>query len=333
MGRPPKIELSPEEESTLRMWVGSGKTRERLALRARVVLLAAEGLSAKRISGEVALSWQNCMKWRKRFMESGLDGLYDNYRSGAPRSISEEERGRLIALAGSAPGEGRSRWSLARLSAASGLNVASVRRILAETPLNPPKPASWDGRGSAPEFAAKEAAILGVYLSPQEHALVFGVYGKPGAEALEGAAPGFSPIGPRSLRPGKNWRVSLLAALSVHDGAAEAAGAGGVHYFLDFLKRVYRRSTGWELHVIADDPAGPGQAAAATWVRTKRRLQVHWMPPRASWLSLMELWFRIFVREVPEDGPWTSKKELTDQIISRVKTCSGSWSRPFRWTC
>ena len=338
MSRPLKIELSPEEESTLRMWVGSGKTQERLALRARVILLAAEGLSVKRISGEVALSWQNCMKWRKRFLESGLDGLYDHERSGAPRSISAEERNSLIALARSAPDEGHSRWSLGQLSEASGHSISTVRRILAETPLNPPKTASWRGRSIAPEFVEKRTAILGLYLSPLEQALVLGVDEKAEVEVLDGTAPLFPPAGPRPLTPKRNWRASLLAALSVHDGsvvvngAAEGSGSNGSRNFLDFLKRVYRRYPGWELHVIVDDPAGPGQAVAAPWVRTKRRFRVHWTPPRASWLSHLEVWFKIFAREVPDEGLWTSKNELIDQIMSRVKACNDSWAKPFQWT-
>ena len=133
MGRVLKVELSEEEEVTLRMWAGAGRGHERMAQRARVILLAAQGWSVKRISGEVALSWQNCLKWRKRFLESGLDGLYDNKRCGAPRLISEEERERLKALAssaaGNAAGSGPGRRSLRQLSEASGHSISTVWRI------------------------------------------------------------------------------------------------------------------------------------------------------------------------------------------------------------
>ena len=185
MSRALKVELSEEENATLRMWAGLGKNQERLALRARVILLAAQGLSLARISAEVSLSWQNCLKWRKRFLESGLDGLYDNKRCGAPRSISAEERESLKALAGSgAAGGGPGRRSLRQLSEASGHSISTVWRILGESQ---PKPAL--GRGLAPEFAEKQAAVLGFYLSPREHALVIGVYEKAGSPFYAPAPP------------------------------------------------------------------------------------------------------------------------------------------------
>ncbi|MCL2029897.1 MAG: IS630 family transposase, partial [Deltaproteobacteria bacterium] len=115
------------------------------------------------------------------------------------------------------------------------------------------------------------------------------------------------------------------------EGAAEEAGNKGRRGFLDFLKRVYRRFPGWELHVMADAPMA--DAPAGPWLASKRRLRVHYLPQRAFWLNHMEVWLKVFAREAPGGGLWADKEELTGQIMARIKASPDSWAKPFRWTC
>lgn len=133
------IELSDEEAKTLKMWANAGKTEQRIALRARVILYAAEGFTLKEIEEKTGLGWQSCLKWRKRFLIYGLDGLQDKPRGGRPREISQEERLEVQALACMEPDDGSNRWTLSKLATATGLGKTTVHRILNEGDIKPHK--------------------------------------------------------------------------------------------------------------------------------------------------------------------------------------------------
>ena len=121
-----QIELTQEQESTLKMWANSGKTEQRLALRAKVILLSAQGVGVKGIQERIGLHWQSCLKWRKRFRDSGVDGLYDKAGRGRPQEIAPEERTGIIALACTAPVDGSTRWSVRKLAGATGYGKSTV---------------------------------------------------------------------------------------------------------------------------------------------------------------------------------------------------------------
>ena len=131
------LTLTESEEKTLKMWAGAGKTEQRMAQRAKVILLSVAGLSLPEISRKTGLSTQNASKWRIRFMAQRLEGLRDAPRSGKPPVISPEKRLEVLEIATRTPPDGSTRWSEAKLSRATGLSKATVHRILTEGASNP----------------------------------------------------------------------------------------------------------------------------------------------------------------------------------------------------
>jgi len=189
MGTRVRVELTADQAATLTMWAGSGKTEQRMALRARVILLAAQGNILASISERTGLSVRICLKWRKRFLEKGLAGLRDKEGRGRPRTISSEERGKVIAMACTTPVDGSSRWSVRKLAEATGHGKSTVQKILAEGAIKPHKTKCWCGKSPDPEFEEKQAAIIGLYMNLPENALVLCVDEKSQIQALDRTQP------------------------------------------------------------------------------------------------------------------------------------------------
>ena len=333
-----RVELSDDERATLKMWVGSGTSEQRIAGRSRVILCAAEGLSLEEIARRTGLSRQSCLKWRKRFVAHRLDGLRDRARSGRPAVIGADAKLRVTVLATTIPPDGSGRWSVRKLARATGVSSATVSRILREGALKPHKTAYWCGRSPDPEFEEKQAAILGLYLDPPDHALVLSVDEKSQIQALDRTQPELP------MKPGKPKRQThtykrhgttcLLAALAVHEGTVDARCVDRHTHreFLAFLRHLYRKYPRRHLHVIVDNFSAHKHKDVTDWAARRRRLTLHFTPTYASWLNQIEIWFGIFTRDVIRGGIWHSKKHLVDQILHYVKCYNEQRAKPFAWT-
>lgn len=336
-GRRTIIELTEDQRATLRMWAGARKGERRLAERAQVILLSAEGVTVEQIAARTGLSATACSKWRKRFAAQGLDGLRDLPRSGRPRTIDPAKRLSVVALASSKPTDGSTRWSVRKLARATGLGVASVHQILQAGQLKPHRTDYWCGRSPDPEFAEKQAAILGLYLNPPTHALVLCVDEKSQIQALDRTQPELPMRRGQARRLTATYRrhgtVCLLAALAVHSGqvVGRCVDRNDHEVFLRFLKALYRQNPGREIHVILDNLSVHKHAKVLDWARRRKRLTLHFTPTYASWLNQVEIWFNIFTRDVLKGGVWRSKAELVGQIMDYIRNYSDR-ARPFRWT-
>lgn len=333
-----KVELTEEQAATLRMWAGSGKTEQRIALRSRVILLAANGLKLKDIAVETGLNWQSCLKWRKRFLANGLEGLLDKAGRGRPLTISPEERVSVVALACTTPPDGSTRWSVRKLAEVTGHSKSAVQKILAEGAIKPHKTKYWCGKSPDPEFAEKQAAIIGLYMNPPENALVLSVDEKSQIQALDRTQPllPMRPGTPKRLTATykRNGTTCLLAALAVHAGTIEGRCVESSNHeeFLKFLKLLYRKFPGKHLHVIVDNLAVHKHQKVMDWIGSKRRMTLHFTPTYSSWLNQVEIWFNIFARDVLKDGVWRSKQQLVGQIMEYIKSYNELWAKPFKWT-
>lgn len=145
MGARVQVQLTEEQAATLKMWAASGKTEQRMALRAKVILSAAEGLSLKDIEAKTGLNWQSCLKWRKRFLAQGIEGLKDQPGRGRPQVISAEERAKVVALACTTPVDGSNNWSVRKLAEATGYGKSTIQKILSEGAIKPHKTDYWCG--------------------------------------------------------------------------------------------------------------------------------------------------------------------------------------------
>lgn len=333
-----KVELTEGQAATLRMWAGSGKTEQRIALRSKVILLAANGLKLKDIAVETGLNWQSCLKWRKRFLANGLEGLMDKAGRGRPLSISPEERVSVVALACTTPPDGSTRWSVRKLAEATGHSKSAVQKILTAGAIKPHKTKYWCGKSPDPEFAEKQAAIIGLYMNPPENALVLSVDEKSQIQALDRTQPllPMRPGTPKRLTATykRNGTTCLLAALAVHAGTVEGRCVESSNHeeFLKFLKLLYRKFPGKHLHVIVDNLAVHKHQKVMDWIGSKRRMTLHFTPTYSSWLNQVEIWFNIFARDVLKDGVWRSKQQLIGQIMEYIKSYNQLWAKPFKWT-
>jgi len=332
------VEVPAEDEVTLRTWAAARKGERRLWQRAQVVLRSAAGEGVSAIGTATGLSPQAVSRWRRRYLEAGLPGLLDEPRAGRPPQITPEARLAVIALATSMPPDGASRWSVRRLAMQAGIAPSSVHRILREGQLRPHRTTYWCGRSPDPEFEAKQAAILGLYLDPPTGALVVCVDEKSQIQALDRTQPELP------MRAGDERRLTatykrhgttcLLAALAVHSGevTGRCVTRNDHETFLRFLKALYRAHPHTELHVILDNLSVHKHEDVLAWAAKRRRLQLHFTPTYASWLNQVEIWFGIFARDVLKDGVWHSKAELIAQIMTYIRGYSAQRAKPFRWT-
>jgi putative transposase len=332
------FELSEEERTTLKMWVGGHRTEQRYSRRAQVILLSGEGRTLWEISAGSGLSENNCLKWRKRFLESRLEGLSDRPRQGRPPRITPWERAQVVRLACERPLNGANAWSVRELARVTGLGSTTVHRILKETAIKPHKIHHWCGKSPDPEFEPKQAEIIGLYLAPPDNAVVLSVDEKSQIQALDRTQPGLP------LRPGnpkrltatytRNGTTCLLAALTVHEGTihGRCVDNNNRHTFLAFLKSLYRAHPLKDLHVIVDNLPLHKHPDVMDWVSRRRRLTLHFTPTYASWLNQIEIWFNIFSRDVVKGGVWKSKKELVDQIMFYIRRYNRDRAHPFTWT-
>ena len=254
------IELTEEEREVLARRVRATTTPSRDVLRARIVLLAAQGRRNDQIAPQMGVSTAVVSRWRTRFARHGMAGLQDAPRSGRPEQYDEATERRLLAKLDEPPPSGWARWNGTLLAKALGLHPRYVWRMLAKHDISLERRRSWCV-STDPEFAPKAAEIVGLYLAPPENAVVICVDEKPHIQALE-RAQGYLRLSDGKTLTGfsheykRHGTSTLFAALEVATGMVKAG-----HYrrrrrreFLDFLNEVVRDySPNVELHVILDN--------------------------------------------------------------------------------
>ena len=339
MARPrTDLGLTDDERATLTMWTRAGKTENRLVQRALTVLMFVAGVPWAEITARTGLSRANGDKWVRRFRPSRLDGLKDLPRAGRPARYSALEKVSVTALACSAPPVGYTNWSQRQLAQTSGLSKSTVNRILNEAEVKPHKIDYWCGRSPDPEFEPKQATVVGLYIDPPENALVLAIDEKTQMQAIDRTQLELP------LMPGKPRRQTatytrhgttcLLAALAVHGGHVDGRCVERHTHeeFLAFLKYLYRKYPHKQLHVICDNLSTHKHTAVKEWAARRRRLTIHFTPTYASWLNQVEIWFRIFSRDVIRGGTWPSKQSLVQQIIAYIDQYNQTRAKPFAWT-
>lgn len=337
MGKSKPLHVTEDQRKTLELWVRCPTTEQRLAQRAKVVLLREEGLPWRVIEERAGLAQNNGLKWCRRFREDGIAGLQDRPRSGKPPTITPETKARVIALACSEAPENRQRWTEQMIADEVGISQKSVNIILTKAKIKPHKTEYWCGNSPDPEFQAKSAAITGLYMNPPDNALVLCVDEKSQIQALDRTQPTLD------LRAGDNRKLTstykrngttcLLAALSVHEGTVDGRCVDRNSHteFLAFLKALYRKHPGREIHVICDNFSAHKHQKVKDWVKSRRRLTLHFTPTYASWLNQIEIWFSILARQRLKDAVWRSKQELVKAILEYIKDYNKT-GKPFIWT-
>jgi transposase len=323
------------DELKLGALVRSSTVEAGLAQRARIVLLAAEGLPNAEIARRVGMTRPTVIQWRNRYASGGIAALGDLDRSGRPPVI--DDAAVVIATLQSPPESlGVTHWSARLLAKHLGISFASVARIWRDWNLQPWRRETFKF-STDPELDAKVRDVVGLYLNPPDKAVVVCIDEKTQVQALDRTAP----ILP--MRPGlpekathdyiRHGTTSLFAALEVATGkVTDACYQRHTHaQFLDFLKLVAKCYPRVKLHIVADNYATHKHPAVKAWLARNPRISMHFTPTSGSWLNLVEVFFGIITRQAIRRGTFTSVKDL----IAAIETFIDGWNQrcePFVWT-
>jgi transposase len=315
--------------------VRSSTVEAGLAQRARIVLLAAQGVPNAEIARRVGVSRPTVIQWRNRYEAGGISALGDLDRSGRPPVIDDVA---VVVATVQAPPEawGVTHWSARLLGKHLGISFASVARIWREWNLQPWRRETFKF-STDPELDAKVRDVVGLYLNPPDKAVVVCIDEKSQIQALDRTAP-ILPI-----RPGlpekathdyvRHGTTTLFAALEVATGkVTDACHPRHTHAeFLAFLKQVAKAYPRVPLHVVADNYATHKHPAVQAWLAKHPRVRMHFTPTSGSWLNLVEVFFGIITRQAIRRGTFTSVKDL----IAAIETFIDAWNdrcQPFVWT-
>jgi transposase len=334
---PTALELSEAERAELQGWSRRRKTAQALALRARIVLRAAEGLSNTAIADGLGVAKHTVGKWRERFARDRLDGLRDEPRSGAPRTVTDERIADLLVRTLEAAPENATHWSTRSMAAACGLSPATVHRVWRAFGLKPHRVEGFQ-LSSDPEFVEKVRDIVGLYLSPPDRALVLCVDEKTEIQALEPT----QPVLP--MRPGRPERrtsgyvrhgtSSLFAALDVAAGKVigRCYRRHRAEEFRDFLEAVDAAvPADVEVHVVLDNASIHKAPPIKAWLLERPRYRLHFTPTSSSWLNQVERFFALLTARRLKRGTHRSVEELEVAVLGYVDHHNAE-PKPFRWT-
>jgi transposase len=337
-GRPmPALVLTGEQRAALERFTRRRKSAQGLALRARMVLMSADGETNTAVAERVGVTPQTVGKWRRRFLERGLEGLLDEPRPGAPRMIGDDQVEAVIVKTLEQTPTDATHWSTRSMAKATGLSHASVARIWQAFGLQPHRSETFT-LSADPQFVEKVRDVVGLYLDPPERALVLCVDEKSQIQALDRT----QPILP--LLPGVPERAThdysrhgttrLLAALDVGSGRVyeQLHARHRASEFLRFLRHLEREvPPGLGAHLILDNYATHKTPAVVRWLARHPRFVLHFIPTSASWLNLVERWFGELTSTRLRRGTHRSVAALNADIRDWVQTWNES-PRPFVWT-
>jgi transposase len=331
------LKLTAEQRQELQRWAQSRTLPAGDVFRARLILDVADGLTYREIAKSLKTSGPTIARWKMRFEESGMAGLEGRHQGSKPRAATPTVQARVIRRARQKPGDGSTHWSCRKLACELGLSKSTVQRILVQAQLKPHRLERYMASDD-PEFEAKAADIIALYLHPPQHAAVFCVDEKTAIQALDRLDP-VLPLSPgRAERHGfeyfRHGTLSLYAALDVKTGKVKGKTAKRhtSAEFIDFLNQLLSQSR-WakEIHIVLDNLSAHKTKAVAEFLAQHPKLRFHFTPTYSSWLNQVELWFAKIQRDVISRGVFTSVADLARKLRKYIDLYARS-ARPFRWT-
>jgi transposase len=331
-----RIRLNRGTRSELEGWLRASTTEQRMARRARIILLAAQGKASRAIAREVGVRPRVVSKWRMRFAAHGIKALKDKARPGATPVYTQATGKRILAMLDQPVPEGRGRWTGDLVAEALGdVDVNYVRRFLRKQKIDLAGRKSWC-ESNDPDFAAKAADIVGLYLAPPENAIVICVDEKPSIQALERAQGYLKLPNGRSLMGHshdykRHGTSTLFAAFEVATGKVKVAHKKRRRRkeFLAFMDDVVAAWPKGKLKVILDNLNT--HKKNKDWLARHPRVTFHYTPTRASWLSQVECWFSILQGNSLKGTSFTSVEQLREHIDAFIQNYNKN-AEPFVWT-
>lgn len=334
--QPTNIELKSDEKTELESWVRSTTAEQRRVFRAKIVLMANEGMGTNDIARRLETRAATVTKWRTRFARLGMDGLKDAPRPGQKRRYLLEDERRVLRMLDQPPPSGFAQWNGRLLAQALSLPANFVWKVLRCHGIQLQRQRSWC-ISTDPQFAQKAADIVGLYLDPPENALVLCVDEKPHIQALERAQGYLKMPNGRALTGfsheyKRHGTTTLFTALETATGRVIAG-----HYqrrrrveFLDFMNRVVDANPDREIYVILDN-LNTHKPKRDMWLARHKNVHFHYTPTHASWLNQVEVWFSLLTRYALKGASFTSAKELRE-AIDRFIAAYNPTAHPFQWT-
>ncbi len=329
--------LRPEERAVLEARLRAPTTEQRQVFGARIVLLSAEGRATRSIARELDTMPRTVSGWRGRFAREGFAGLEDKARRGPARKYGAETGRRILTLLDEPPPEGYARWTGPLIAKALGdVHEQQIWRFLRSQKIALAGRKSWC-ESNDPEFAAKAADVVGLYMAPPENAIVICVDEKPSIQALERAQgylklPNGRALSGQSHDYKRNGTSTLFAAFEIATGKVMAAHKKRRRRieFLDFMNDSVAVHPDTAIHVVLDN-LNTHKPKNDRWLKRHPNVHFHFTPTRASWLNQVEIWFSILEGKSLRGASFSSVKQLREHIDAFIEAYNQN-PTPFVWT-
>jgi len=336
-GPPPKpVVLADEDRARLEALLRRGKTEQRVATRAKIILALAAGGTLRGTADEVGVSAAIVTKWKNRFLDLGVDGLADDERPGRPRTVTDAHVHALVAKTLEEMPSGASRWSTRDMARASGLSQSTVSRAWRAFGLEPHLSETFQ-LSTDPLFIEKVHDVVGLYMSPPDNAVVLSVDEKSQIQALSRTQP-LLPLraeqaGRRTPEYRRHGTTTLFAAFDIATGRVitDLHKRHRTEEFLKFLRLVDKNiEPALDIHVIADNYGTHKSPRTKAFLVRNPRFHMHFIPTHSSWLNQVEGWFSILTEKQLKRGSHTSVPQL-EEAIREFVAAHNQDPKPFRW--
>jgi transposase len=332
------LSITEAHRRTLEQWLRAQRTPQQVALRARIILMAADGAANNRVAAALGVSRSTVILWRERFATGGPGALTETAPGrGRKPSIDAGRIKAIVDATTSTTPPGATQWSCRTMARAQGVSPATVQRIWDAHGLAPHRARSFK-LSRDPRFSEKLTDVVGLYLDPPAKAIVLCVDEKSQIQALDRTQPSLpmkkGRAGTYTHDYKRNGTTTLFAALDMLEGTVigECHARHRHQEFLAFLRRLDRSyEPGLDLHLILDNYGTHGHPVVRAWLEKHPRFVLHFTPTSSSWLNLVERWFRELTTKRIRRGIFRSVPDLVATIYAYI-ALNNADPRPFVWT-
>lgn len=329
--------MTDEQRRTLEAWARAPNTPQGIALRAKIVLLAADGAANNRIATELGTTRPTVILWRERFRVGGVDALTKiELGRGRPPLYTAERVADIVKVTTQTKPQGATHWSTRSMARAQGVSKATIQRIWYAHGLQPHRTRRFK-LSKDRHFTEKLTDVVGLYLNPPDKAIVLCVDEKSQIQALQRTQPGLpmkkGRCGTMTHDYKRHGITTLFAALNLLDGRVigQCLPRHRHQEFLRFLRQLDREfPKDMPLHLVLDNYGTHTQARVKEWLGRHPRFHLHFTPTSSSWLNLVERWFRHLTEKCVRRGSFDSVPQLIDAIHAHL-TASNADPKPFVW--